>query len=149
MGMARYEALKKARRNLTHELNISHDELLRTECKSNGECTYQIIRNQNAPSANQNTPSVPAIYDKWDEDAKYTESGGTTLFSGEWTVPPAPTNTTNTTTQTIFYFLGIQNDLTNITILQPVLQWGQLGHKEWEIESYYANLTSIIDNQYL
>ncbi len=89
---------------------------------------------------------MPATYDHWDEDATYTENGGTVSFSGEWTVPSAPTNTTNTTIQTIFYFLGLQNGVTPTSkILQPVLQWGQTGRKEWEIQSYYAN-TTIIDN---
>ncbi len=41
-GMARYKAFEKARGNLIRELNMSHDEWFRIECKSNGECTYQV-----------------------------------------------------------------------------------------------------------
>jgi hypothetical protein len=46
-GMARYKAFSKARGDLIRELNMSHDEWFRIECKSNGECTYQVIKSRN------------------------------------------------------------------------------------------------------
>ena len=46
-GMARVKAFEEARGNLIRELNMSHDEWFRIECKSNGECTYQVIKNRN------------------------------------------------------------------------------------------------------
>lgn len=122
-GMARKKAFEEARGNLVRELNMSHDEWLRTECNATGECTYQVIKKHNVSS----TAVVPSVYSNWVEDASYTESGGTNILSAQWTVPSAPTNASG---QTIFYFPGLQN---GAYILQPVLEWGQSGRDYWDI----------------
>lgn len=134
-GMARIKAFEEARGNLVRELNMSHDEWLRTECNATGECIYQVIK-KHVSNTTLSPAVVPSVYSSWVEDATYYESGGTNILSAQWTVPSAPTNTSG---QTIFYFPGLQNGTTGGVsfILQPVLEWGQHGNF-WDISAWYA-----------
>jgi hypothetical protein len=64
-------------------------------------------------------------------------------FSADWTVPSLPTNLYNG--QTIFLFNALQ-DASGQTIVQPVLQFGNLTGPYWAILSEYVECGSCIVN---
>jgi hypothetical protein len=61
-----------------------------------------------------------------------------TYFSGTWTVPPKPTNSSN---QIIFFFNSLEGGVGGFSgtdILQPVLQWNN-GVPGWTLACWYGN----------
>lgn len=72
-------------------------------------------------TAYYNPPTPPAI----------------SYYSGQWTVPPAPTTQS---TQTLFLWIGLTpTDTAVVPLLQPVLVWGYDG-QYWEIASWFCSV---------
>ena len=71
----------------------------------------------------------------WAAYTTFTAGSNVTSFKAKITVPEEPYADSN---QTIFIFIGIQN---NKNIIQPVLQWGKSaagGGKYWSIAGWWA-----------
>jgi hypothetical protein len=72
-------------------------------------------------------------YNGWLEYASFFPDGGVSSFNGTCTVPNDPRVTSP---QTLFYFIGTQDDDDSaVNILQPVLTWGN-GYEEWYAASW-------------
>lgn len=82
----------------------------------------------------------------WVEFAHWWSSDAITSLSGSWIVPPPPEATDS---QTLFLFLGLQDDSTRVTeLLQPVLQWGLSpagGGPYWSLSCWYLHVPALED----
>lgn len=80
----------------------------------------------------------------WVEFAHWWSSDAITSLSGSWTVPPPPEAKDS---QTLFLFLGLQDDSTKVTeLLQPVLQWGLSpagGGDYWSLSCWYLHVPAL------
>jgi len=82
----------------------------------------------------------------WVEFAHWWSPEAITSLSGTWIVPPPPVATDS---QTLFLFLGLQDDSTYVTeLLQPVLQWGRSpagGGAYWSLSCWYLHVPALED----
>ena len=69
----------------------------------------------------------------WVASVSATSTGPINYLSANWTVPQTPAAAT---TQTLFYFPGVEPLATSDVILQPVLAWNGFGDKAWTIASW-------------
>lgn len=80
----------------------------------------------------------------WVEFAHWWSSKAITSLSGSWIVPPPPEARDG---QTLFLFLGLQDDSTQVTeLLQPVLQWGMSpagGGRYWSLSCWYLHVPAL------
>jgi len=86
-----------------------------------------------ATKYNRTNPQVGKALDGWLDYVGDYPSGTVTGFTSTYTVPPNPQDDGS---QVLFYFIGTQNnDDSSISILQPVLTWGN-GINGWSFASW-------------
>jgi len=86
--------------------------------------------------------SVPAI-NGWLEYVSATTSTSYGEIKATWTVPPAPTTNDG---QTLFFFPGLEDYSDIISIVQPVLQFGNSaagGENYWAVASWNCCITGV------
>jgi hypothetical protein len=75
----------------------------------------------------------PSIRHSWIEDGNTATNTAYGEISATWTVPPSPTADDG---QTIYFFTGFDNYSSDISILQPVLEWNSNYTNAWGIASW-------------
>ncbi|MGA2877086.1 MAG: hypothetical protein ABSE82_16335, partial [Nitrososphaerales archaeon] len=100
---------------------------------------------QPAGSGSTSGSGIIPGYTGWIEQVADHDSNVLNDFSGDWTVPSSPTDTTDG--QTIFLWIGLDASSTgdSADLIQPVLQWGPSaagGGTHYSIDSWYIDFSS-------
>jgi hypothetical protein len=110
-----------------------------TAVEKHAACRYQAIRSDRAQAvlAGGKAPTVSG----WVEASyQYAPSPGWFSYSiAGWYVPSNPSNST---AALVYYFPGFENTSGSLSIIQPVLQWGNNGRwggSYWSIASWYVD----------
>jgi hypothetical protein len=92
--------------------------------------------------ANLALAGLPAI-NGWLEDINVQTSTSYTKISATWPVPPAPSTNEG---QSLFFFPGFEDYIDNLSIVQPVLQFGSSaagGGNYWTIGSWNCCMSGV------
>lgn len=107
-------------------------------------CPYASISAFQSPGSGSGSGIIPG-FTGWIEQVADHDSNAINDFSGDWTVPSSPTDTTDG--QTIFLWIGLDASSTgdSADLIQPVLQWGPSaagGGTYYSIDSWYIDFGS-------
>jgi hypothetical protein len=133
-GFRRIELISKARKkNGVHTVNISE---FRVKPAYSTRIPGQQLENTENHLESTPPPTANTLNPNWVAYASWNKIAGSPVirFETTYTVPQIP----NDDFQTIFLFIGMQN---NVHILQPVLQYGVSGAgggSYWAISSFFA-----------
>jgi len=78
--------------------------------------------------------AAPAWQDGWIANGWYFSSNEVGSFTADYTVPQTPATQSN---QVLFWFIGIESQNSDLTILQPVLTWNNIV-SGWSFASWYC-----------
>ncbi|MFZ5895430.1 MAG: hypothetical protein ACOY0T_30520 [Myxococcota bacterium] len=110
------------------------------------KCRYKSkLKLQNPASLAAPGPLQPPTVNGWVENSfRFAPAGQwfRQAFSA-WTVPNNPSSISN---QLVYYFPGFQNLAGTLSIIQPVMQWGnngRFGGNFWSIASWYVDTAGV------
>jgi hypothetical protein len=101
-------------------------------------CSYKAILSNRAKAASSKV-TAPTVNGWVEASYQYAPSPGWFSYSGAgWYVPSNP----NSPSALIYYFPGFENTSGSLSIIQPVLQWGNnggFGGNYWTIASWFVD----------
>jgi len=97
-------------------------------------CRERFARENLPSSQRRSNGSSPAPLDGWLDNGWFFSPGEVGSFTSDYTVPQSPPTQG---AQVLFWFIGIESQNNDLTILQPVLTWNNIV-PGWSFASWYC-----------